>query len=54
MNINQVGDKAELLAPAIAADALAQAKALLGMPIRVEQCNYEAMAEACIAALGDR
>ncbi len=32
----------DLLAPAIAEDALAQAKALLGMPIRVEQYNYEA------------
>ena len=52
--MNQTADKAERLAPAIADDALAQAKALLGMPIRVEQYNYEAMAEACIAALGDR
>ena len=32
----------ELLAPAIADDALAQARALIGMPIRVEQYNYEA------------
>ena len=32
----------DLLAPAIADDALGQAKALLGMPIRVEQYNYEA------------
>ena len=32
----------QLLAPAIAEDALEQARALIGMPIRVEQYNYEA------------
>ncbi len=32
----------ELLAPAISDDALAQARALIGMPIRVEQWNHEA------------
>lgn len=39
MNANTEKD---LLAPAIADDALAQARALIGMPIRVEQWNYEA------------
>ena len=32
----------DLLAPAISDNALAEARALLGMPIRVEQYNYEA------------
>ena len=32
----------QLLAPAIAEDALEQARSLIGMPIRVEQWNYEA------------
>ena len=32
----------QLLAPPIAEDALEQARALIGMPIRVEQYNYEA------------
>ena len=36
----------QLLAPAIAEDALAQARALIGMPIRVEQWNYEASRDA--------
>jgi acyl dehydratase len=36
----------ELLAPPIAADALEQARALLGMPIRVEQWNHEASRDA--------
>ena len=35
-------EKGQLLAPAIGDDALAQARALIGMPIRVEQWNYEA------------
>ena len=36
----------QLLAPAISDDALEQARALIGMPIRVEQWNYEASRDA--------
>jgi acyl dehydratase len=43
--MTQVIEK-QLLAPAIAEDALAQARALLGMPIRVEQYNHEASRDA--------
>ena len=32
----------DLLAPAISDDALEQARALIGMPIRIEQWNHEA------------
>ncbi|NBT54236.1 MAG: hypothetical protein EBT05_04950 [Betaproteobacteria bacterium] len=39
--MNQATDK-QLLAPAISGDALAEARALIGLPIRVEQWNYEA------------
>jgi len=39
--MNQAIQK-DLLAPAISDDALEQARALIGMPIRVEQWNYEA------------
>lgn len=38
--------KGKLLAPSIGTDALAQAQALLGMPIRVEQWNHEASWDA--------
>lgn len=38
--------KGQLHAPAIGSDALEQARALLGMPIRVEQWNYEASRDA--------
>lgn len=38
--------KGQLLAPSISDDALAQAQALLGMPIRVEQWNHEASWDA--------
>ena len=38
--------KGQLLAPSIGDDALAQAQALLGMPIRVEQWNHEASWDA--------
>lgn len=36
----------DLRAPEISEDALAQARALIGMPIRVEQWNYEASRDA--------
>jgi len=36
----------DLLAPSISDDALAEARALIGMPIRVEQWNYEASRDA--------
>lgn len=44
--MDEVTVKGELLAPSIGQDALTQAKALLGMPIRVEQWNHEASWDA--------
>lgn len=44
--MDEVTVKGQLLAPSIGQDALAQAKALLGMPIRVEQWNHEASWDA--------
>lgn len=44
--MTQITQKGELLAPAIGGDALEQARALIGMPIRVEQWNYEASRDA--------
>lgn len=44
--MDDVTVKGQLLAPSIGTDALAQAKALLGMPIRVEQWNHEASWDA--------
>src|SRR5258708_3253967 len=36
----------KLMAPSLGAEALAEARRLLGMPIRVEQWNYEASRDA--------
>ena len=41
MNEPQPTDR-KLLAPGMSRDALAEAQSLIGMPIRVEQWNYEA------------